>query len=130
MRILLVDDEELVRTATADMLRDLGYEVVEAGSGRQALQALRSGTAPDAIVTDYLMPGMNGAALIADLRASGHRCPTLLITGYAAAGEDVPADIPRLAKPFRQDELAAALLGLLPQTGAASARAAALSSVG
>ena len=112
-QILLVDDEELVRTATADMLRDLGYEVVEAGSGRQALASLHAGIDPDAIVTDYLMPGMNGAALIADLRAAGCQRPTLLITGYAAAGEDVPPDVPRLAKPFRQIDLAARLDDLL-----------------
>ncbi len=112
-KILLVDDEELVRSATADMLRDVGYEVVEAGSGRQALTVLQSGLDAEALVTDYLMPGMNGAALISELRASSHALPTLLITGYAAAGEDVPADVPRLSKPFRQVDLAAKVDELL-----------------
>jgi PAS domain S-box-containing protein len=104
--ILLVDDEEIVRTATADMLRDLGYDVVEFSSAVQALGAIRSGIDGDALVTDYLMPAMTGAQLITELRGAGRALPALLITGYAAAGEDVPADVSRLAKPFRQTDLA------------------------
>ncbi|WP_156680152.1 PAS domain-containing hybrid sensor histidine kinase/response regulator [Sphingomonas profundi] len=112
-KVLLVDDEELVRSATADMLRDLGYVVVEAGSAAQAIAALRGGIGAEVLVTDYLMPGMTGAALIAELRAADAAIPTLLITGYANAGEDVPADVPRLAKPFRQVDLAARIDQLL-----------------
>lgn len=112
-KVLLVDDEEIVRFATADMLRDLGYEVIEAGSGSQALAALRSGTDADIVVTDYLMPGMTGAALIDELRSSDAHLPVLLITGYVTAGENVPADVPRLAKPFRQVDLAAQVDELL-----------------
>ncbi len=124
-RILLVDDEDIVRFATADMLRDLGYEVVEAGSGSQALAALRSGIEADLLVSDYLMPGMTGAALIHELRSAGVRIPALLITGYAAAGDDVPADVPRLAKPFRQVDLAARVDELLraPSSGKPRLRA-------
>ena len=105
--VLLVDDEDLVRTLTADLLRDLGYTVVEAASGAQALAALRGGLEADVLVTDYLMPGMTGAALIEEARLAGRRLPALLITGYANAGDDVPADVPRLSKPFRQVDLAA-----------------------
>jgi signal transduction histidine kinase/CheY-like chemotaxis protein len=105
--VLLVDDEEIVRTATADMLRDLGYSVVEMPSASQAIAAIRSGVDVDVLVTDYLMPGMTGASLIHELRAMGAGLPTLLVTGYAATGEDVPHDVPRLAKPFRQADIAA-----------------------
>ncbi|WP_174273382.1 PAS domain-containing hybrid sensor histidine kinase/response regulator [Sphingomonas bacterium] len=105
-KVLLVDDEELVRSATADMLRDLGYLVTEVGSGTQALSAIRSGIDVDVLVSDYLMPGMTGGELINELRSNGVRIPTLLVTGYAAAGEDVPPDVMRLAKPFRQVDLA------------------------
>ena len=105
--VLLVDDEEIVRTMTADLLRDLGYAVVEAASGAQALSMLRSGVEADVVVTDYLMPGMTGAALIEELRREGSRLPLLLITGYANTGDDVPPDVPRLSKPFRQVDLAA-----------------------
>jgi signal transduction histidine kinase len=111
--ILLVDDEDIVRSATADMLRDVGYHVIEAGSGSQALTTIRGGVEIDLLVTDYLMPGMTGAALIAELRGTGHALPALLITGYAATGADVPADVPRLAKPFRQIDLAARVDELL-----------------
>ena len=114
-KILLVDDEYIVRFATADMLRDIGYQVVEAASGSQALAAIRGGVDVDLLVTDYLMPGITGAALITELRATGHTLPALLITGYAATGADVPGDVPRLAKPFRQVDLAARVDALLHQ---------------
>jgi signal transduction histidine kinase/CheY-like chemotaxis protein len=106
-RILLVDDEEVVRSATASMLRDIGHNVTEARSASEALTLLRDAGAFDILVTDYLMPGMNGAGLIVQAQAMGADMPALLITGYAAAGEDVPAGVARLAKPFRQSELAA-----------------------
>ncbi len=111
--VLLVDDEELVRASTAEMLRDIGYTVVEMSSASQALSAMRSGVETDVLVSDYLMPGMTGGQLIHELRALGLRIPTLLVTGYAAAGEDVPVDVPRLSKPFRQVDLAARVNDLL-----------------
>ena len=112
-RILLVDDEEIVRTATAEMLRDTGYTVTEVTSASQALAAIRGGIEIDGVVTDYLMPGMNGAQMIEELRRGGQRLPVLLITGYAAKGEDVPFGVPVLSKPFRQSDLARALNELL-----------------
>lgn len=118
-KILLVDDEELVRSATADMLRDIGYQVLEAGSGREALAVLKSGADLEAVVTDYLMPGMNGGELIGEMRRTAHLLPALLITGYAAAGDDVPGDVARLSKPFRQRELAAKVEELLRPAGCA-----------
>jgi PAS domain S-box-containing protein len=120
--VLLVDDEDIVRMATAEMLRDLGYTVVEAGSGAQALSALRSGLEASVLVTDYLMPGMSGAALVQEMRAAGHKLPSLIITAYANAGLDVPADVPRLAKPFRQADLAARLHELLERRPPTKAR--------
>ncbi len=121
--VMLVDDEELVRSATADMLRDIGYDVVEAGSASQALSAVRSGIAADVLVSDYLMPGMTGGQLIHELRTLGVRMPALLVTGYAAAGEDVPADVKLLAKPFRQVDLAAQVDVLLqPRASGPGAR--------
>ena len=55
--ILLVDDEDLVRAGTAELLADLGYEVVQASSGAEALRMLRSGVEVDLMLTDFLMPG-------------------------------------------------------------------------
>jgi signal transduction histidine kinase len=104
-RILLVDDEDIVRMATADMLRDIGYDVIEFGSASQALAAIRAGIEADLLITDYLMPGMTGAALVRELRAQANRLPALLITGYANAGTDVPSDLALLSKPFKQVDL-------------------------
>jgi len=57
-------------------------------------------------VTDYLMPAMTGAQLINEVREAGLSTPVLLITGYANTAEDVAEDVPKLAKPFRQVDLA------------------------
>ncbi len=105
--ILLTDDEELVRKGTAEMLEELGYSVVEAGSGAEALVILqKDGARIDALVTDFLMPGMNGASLAHEARAIVPHLPVLLITGYSNVADGLGADLPRLTKPFRQTELA------------------------
>ena len=113
--ILLVDDEELVRVATADMLGDLGYEVIEANSGAEALRLLRLGDEPDLMITDYLMPGMNGVQLIENARAIAPEMQVMLITGYSTVAEGPGALVARLAKPFRQADLAALVADLLTQ---------------
>ncbi len=66
--ILLVDDEDLVREGTADMLRDIGYDVQCAASGSEALALLRGGDF-DLLITDYLMPGMDGVELAKEAQA-------------------------------------------------------------
>ncbi|MDP1027736.1 PAS domain-containing protein [Sphingomonas sp. KR1UV-12] len=107
-RALVVDDEEIVRASTADMLVELGYQVIEAGSAEEALRLVDGGLTPDLLVTDHLMPGMNGTELARELlrRLPGTR--TLIVSGYAAV-EGVAPDLPRLVKPFRQTDLAARL---------------------
>ena len=109
--VLLVDDEELVRLATADMLLDLGYEVVEANSAEQALHHIAEGLICDLIVTDHLMPGMNGVELARHVRAERPAMPILIVSGYAEA-EGIAPDLPRLTKPFRTAELALRLAEL------------------
>jgi signal transduction histidine kinase/CheY-like chemotaxis protein len=111
--ILLVDDEELVRTGTAEMLTDLGYKVLEASSGAEALRLLRTGDAPDLMITDYLMPGMNGVGLIEHACTLAPTMEVMLITGYSTIAEGPGAAIPRLSKPFRQADLAEMVADLL-----------------
>jgi signal transduction histidine kinase/CheY-like chemotaxis protein len=112
--VLLVDDEELVRIGTAEMLTDLGYAVIQAGSGVEALAALRRGALEiDLLVTDYLMPGMNGADVVHEARRVRPDLPTLLMTGYTNLVQGAAAELPRLAKPFRQAELAARIAELM-----------------
>jgi CheY-like chemotaxis protein len=108
LHVLLVDDEELVRRGTAEMLADLGHGVVQAASGAQALRLLRTASY-DVMISDYLMPGMTGLDLAADARRIVPDLPVLLISGFADVADGFAGDIPRLAKPFRQSELASAL---------------------
>jgi PAS domain S-box-containing protein len=107
--ILLVDDEVLVRNATFDMLTELGHQVIEASSGAQALDLLRRGAAPDLVITDYLMPVMNGAELAQEIKSGHPELPILLLTGYASLAGNKMADLALLPKPFRQTELAATI---------------------
>jgi PAS domain S-box-containing protein len=115
--VLLVEDEELVRMSTADMLCDLGYEVVDFACPREALKALQDGLKADILVSDHLMPGMTGTDLIRQIRARRPELPALLVSGYAEA-EGVAPDLPRLTKPFRQADLAASLAALKRDGGA------------
>jgi PAS domain S-box-containing protein len=108
-RVLLVDDEDVVRKSTAAMLAELGYQVTEADSAEAALPLLGDGI--DLLVTDHLMPGMSGADLVRQAQALRPGLPALIITGYAEV-EAIAPDLPRLAKPFRQDELAARIAAL------------------
>jgi PAS domain S-box-containing protein len=112
-RALLVDDEELVRMSTADMLADLGFEVVEAGSAEEALRLLQNAPMPDVLVTDHLMPGMSGADLAREARLMKPDLPILIVSGYAEV-EGIAPDLPRLTKPFRNAELAERLADLGP----------------
>ncbi len=108
LSILLVDDEELVRRGTAEMLRDLGHRVVEAEGGAEALVTLAAQPGIEAVVTDYKMPRMDGAQLAARLRETRPDLPILLISGYTGAADPIEG-LPRLNKPFGLAELADAL---------------------
>jgi PAS domain S-box-containing protein len=109
--ILLVDDEDVVRISTADMLIELGYSVVEAASAEEALRLLDRGLSPDIVVTDHLMPGMSGTELAKRLKAERPAIKVLVVSGYAE-GVGITPDLPRLTKPFRSSELAASLASL------------------
>jgi CheY-like chemotaxis protein len=108
---LVVDDEPLVRMSTAEMLSELGYAVVEAGSAEEALQRVREGLRPNLLVTDHLMPGMSGTDLGLALRNQHPELQILVVSGYAN-NEGITPDLSRLTKPFRSDELAASLANL------------------
>jgi PAS domain S-box-containing protein len=108
--VLLVDDDDLVRTLTADMLGDLGYTVLEASSAREALARLEDPRI-HLLVTDHLMPGMTGTQLAREVQARSNPPPILVISGYSELDEVAP-DLPRLMKPFRETELSAALQAL------------------
>jgi CheY-like chemotaxis protein len=112
LSILLIDDEEIVRTATAEMIRDLGHDVIEAAGGAEALGKLAAGLRVDAVITDYKMPRIDGAELSRRVNAIRPGVPILIITGYTGTTEDI-LKLPRLAKPFTQADIAAALAELV-----------------
>jgi PAS domain S-box-containing protein len=111
--ILFVDDDPLIAMSTTEMLEDLGHRVIGANSGFHALDILRSEQPIDLMVTDQMMPGMTGLELAAASRELRPSLPILLATGYAELGEGTQVDLPRLAKPYHQDQLRDRLAQLL-----------------
>jgi PAS domain S-box-containing protein len=103
-KILAVDDDVLVLLNTVAMLEDLGHTVIEASSGRQAIELLRKEKI-DLVITDQAMPNMTGAQLIREIKTNWPHMPIILATGYAELPDDTQRDIPLLSKPFRQLDL-------------------------
>ena len=113
-RILLVDDDHAVREVTSTTLRDLGYSVVEAGSGGAALDILAREPTIDLLIIDFAMPGMSGAEVARQARAKRPTLPILFITGFAdrAALAGV-SETHIVGKPFVNDELVTKLRSIL-----------------
>jgi PAS domain S-box-containing protein len=108
VNILVVEDDPDVLELCADILGDLGYGVVRAGGGADALAALESGTRVDAVLTDVVMPGLSGPALAQRILAERADLPVIYMSGYAR--EAVAANPERLLrKPFSSTQLHAML---------------------
>jgi len=101
-RLLLVDDDPLVRELVGEQLRDAGYSVTVCGEGRAALERLDSGLSVDCLVTDFAMPEMNGVALAHEARKRRPLLPVVLLTGFASEAADAAgdADFALLRKPI------------------------------
>jgi CheY-like chemotaxis protein len=107
-RILLVDDERLVRETIRLLLRAGGHTVVEANNGAEAL-GLFAREAFDLVVTDYEMPFVKGNELAARIKQKSPLQPILMITGHRReAGPGNPVDV-ILSKPFHFSKLQAAM---------------------
>lgn len=111
--VLLVEDDALVISSTAAILEDLGHRVVEASSGEEALRILRKNAFIDLVVTDHAMPGMTGLELVEQIRREWPAMPILMASGHAELPERNGLAIPRLTKPFRQDELENAIASVV-----------------
>ena len=108
IRILAVDDEPDLRSLLRILLKSKGYEVLEAASGQEAVERLRSEPRIDLVIMDIMMPGLNGVQACAEIRKFS-TVPMLFLTAksqlsdkaeaYASGGDDY------LAKPFSQNEL-------------------------
>ena len=112
--VLVVEDEAQVRDFTCRVLVAHGYHCVEVSNGLEALDVVRErGGAIDAVLTDVVMPGLDGGALAQRLAALRPRLPVLFTSSYSS--EDVvrrgliPADVPFLQKPFTPEALVAKL---------------------
>jgi CheY-like chemotaxis protein len=103
---MVVDDDPLILSSTAAMLEDLGHLVTEASSAVSALQILSADANVDLILTDHAMPTMTGIELMNVVRQNWPWIPVVLASGYADLLETGDAPRHRLAKPFRQAELA------------------------
>jgi CheY-like chemotaxis protein len=119
-RVLIVDDDPLVRTGTKDMLEDLGHEVLATSSAEEALHVLRSVAGVELVITDHAMPGMTGLELARHVHVIWPSLPVLLATGYADLPEGELSDLPRLTKPYTQEELTACIRRLLEDSKLAS----------
>ena len=111
LKILAVDDDGLVLFNTLAMLEDLGHSVLEARSGPEALDILEKNPV-DLVITDQAMPQMSGMQLIAAIKERWPGLPVILATGYAELPAGTAQEMPKLAKPFSEADLASAITRL------------------
>jgi PAS domain S-box-containing protein len=111
-RILLVEDDEAVRTITERMLTSSGYDVICAADPGAALE-IAAAEGVDGVMTDVVMPGMSGPTLVEKLRGVTPGLPALFVSGYT----DRPGALPRgakfLSKPFSREALLASIADML-----------------
>ncbi|MES2698048.1 MAG: response regulator [Pseudomonadota bacterium] len=117
-RILLVEDEDMVRAVAERALARAGYDIVTASDGDEGLEKVRSGERFDLVVTDVVMPSMDGPAMAREIRKLQPRLPVLFMSGYAEEQLRKDIDIEAMhfiPKPFSvqqiADKVAAVLAG-------------------
>ncbi|MBW3098338.1 PAS domain S-box protein [Pseudohoeflea coraliihabitans] len=107
LKILLVEDEPLIRMTGSDMLADLGHTVFEAGTAPEALRTLDSEKI-DVLITDLGLPGMSGACLVSKVRDRWPSMRIVIASGYGGpdeyGGEDLGSDVAWLAKPYQSED--------------------------
>jgi len=112
LRILLVEDNHLIRMGTADMLAALGHQILEADTGEEALRLIGEHRI-DLLLTDIGLPGMSGDDLAAEVRRRMPGLPVVFASGHdshpASSTGLAPGDAVQLTKPFEEEELARAI---------------------
>ena len=115
--VLVVDDEELVRYVTQELLSCLGYDSVVASNGEEAVEKIRAGLRPDLVLLDIVMPGMGGVEAFRRIRALAPGIPVLLSSGFtdpgATAGLLKEGLKGVIAKPYRMESLSARIREVL-----------------
>ena len=103
--ILLVEDEERYREHIARILTKAGYEVLEAADGIEALSLLEKSKV-DLVISDILMPRLNGYALVARLRAKWPKMPVILTTGFLPPAKSMMnGSVDFIPKPINSETL-------------------------
>lgn len=121
-RVLVVDDDAMVREVLVGQMEEQGYHVMQASDGLAALAQLDNGTAVDLLISDFAMPGMNGYRLIEEARRRRPDLPAMLLTGYADASvrlemqHAMSGKTSFLTKPVPTDVLAARAAALLAES--------------
>jgi len=118
-RVLVIDDDPIVLAGTAAMLEDLGHTATEVDSAEQGLKILQSDVSIDLVITDHAMPGMTGTELAKRIRRKWPELPVIIATGYAELPGELDPSVPRLSKPYRQQDLAAVVAQLVGEQPAA-----------
>lgn len=120
-RILVVDDEPGIRHIIARVLLDEGYFVHEASDGLEALELINDGDAAmDVVVSDIVMPRLNGVELLQELSRSRPGLPIILISGYGTeelAQRGIAAPCALLSKPFPSERLIAEVRRCIAERG-------------
>src|SRR4051812_31151421 len=108
-RILVVDDQEMMRDSLATTLVREGHEVIAAGDGAAAITRLSSGTRFDLLITDLKMPKMTGLELLTEVKKLRPELPVVLMTAFATVNTAVEAmklgAYDYIQKPFDGDEI-------------------------
>ena len=119
--VLIVDDDDAVRATTADVLGGLGYTVLQAPGGNEALALLDSNGPVDVLLTDVVMSGMSGPALARNVHALRPQLPIIFISGYAEPEEIAGEQLGRLVrKPFTMSDLRKQIEDAIEQAHAAT----------
>ena len=115
--ILLVEDEERAREVFARILRKAGYAVIEAGDGLEALSLLER-IRCDLVISDILMPNLNGYALVARIRAKWPNLPIILTSGFLSqdAAQRMSGSVEFIPKPIDREALIATVQRLVPRS--------------
>ena len=109
MRILVVEDDPLVREFVVEVLRDEGWNVIEAGEGEQALSLCRT-THPDVLVTDIKLPGrIDGWQIAERCRERDPGLPVIYVTGFSPVEARPVPDSLTLHKPYHPDRIVEAI---------------------
>lgn len=122
-RILIIDDDAAVRTTVRHLLERAGYQIIEAGDGREGSRMLDG---VDLVITDLLMPEVDGVDLLGMIRREGHTLPVIAMSGGGKVDSKSYLDVAKalgafatIAKPFELDHLLATVRDALASRGSA-----------